>query len=51
MRHGWKGEGHLFKEDPVFGGILMTPKQRCCASGGKLRFTAVPLPSAARFLG
>lgn len=25
-----RGEGHFFKEDPVFGGILMTPKQRCC---------------------
>ena len=51
MRRGWKGEGHLFKEDPVFGDILMTPKQRCCASGGKPHFTGVPLPSAARFLG
>ena len=49
MRRGWKGEGHLFKEDPVFGDILMTPKQRCCASGGKPHFTGVPLPSAARF--
>ena len=47
MRRGWKGEGHLFKEDPVFGDTLITPKQRCCTSGAKLHFTGVPLPSAA----
>ena len=44
MRCGWKGEGHLFKEDPVFGDILMTPKQRCCTSGGKLHFTGCLFP-------
>ena len=44
MRCGWKGEGHLFKEDLVFGDILMTPKQRCCTSGGKLHFTGCLFP-------
>lgn len=51
MRHGWKEESHLFREDSVFGDVSMAPKPWHCTSGGKPQFTGVPSPSAARFSG